>query len=150
MLAIVPPRKPTVERRIMRRAKAYRCIAWFGVFASLGLIAFALASDAKPHLVAWFEFTGFALAGLAFVAALSAAVFRMVVTPQEVITRGPAGEVVAPTGQTSSAEADPLAAVGPVSRPPQPVRPVPRNVTESGDLLRLRALYRCTEPPRRA
>ena len=87
MTAIVPPRQPPIERRIMRRPNAYRCAQWCIALCLLAVAAFFLRSQVGASLSIWVQFVGFTSGGLALVAAVGAAVYRVVETPQEVIVR---------------------------------------------------------------
>jgi len=86
--AIVPPGRTPIERRIMRRPKAYRCAQWCIAFCFLAVAAFVFRSQVGASLSILVQFVGFASGGLALVAAVGAVVYRIVETPQEVIVRG--------------------------------------------------------------
>ena len=89
MAAIVPPRRRRIERRLMRRVKAFRCAKWCVALALLAAAAFIARSQVGAGLSIWAQRVGFAAGGLALVAAIGAVVYRMVEKPQEVTVRGP-------------------------------------------------------------
>ena len=89
MAAIVPPRRRRIERKLMRRVKAFRCAKWCVALALLAAAAFIARSQVGAGLSIWAQRVGFAAGVLAFVAAIGAVVYRMVEKPQEVTVRGP-------------------------------------------------------------
>jgi hypothetical protein len=87
--AIVLPRRRRIERKIMRRVKAFRCSQWCVALALLTAAAFVARSQVGASLSIWAQWVGFAASGLALIAAIGAVVYRMVETPQQVTVRSP-------------------------------------------------------------
>ncbi len=73
----------------MRRPKAHRCAQWCIALCLLAVTAFVFRSQVGASLSILVQFVGFTSGGLALVAAVGAAVYRVVETPQEVTVRGP-------------------------------------------------------------
>ncbi len=86
---IVPPRRRRIERKIMRRVKAFRCAKWCVALTLLASAALMVRSEVDASLSIWVQLVGFAACGLALVATIGAVFYRMVETPQEVTVRGP-------------------------------------------------------------
>jgi hypothetical protein len=88
--AIVPPRQTGIERKVLRRVKAYRCAQGCIVLAVLAAAAFAMRSQTNASLWTWLHVIGVSAVGLALLAAIGSVVYRLVETPQEVtVVRGP-------------------------------------------------------------
>jgi hypothetical protein len=88
--AIVPP-SPT-ERRVLRRVKSYRCFQACVALCLLAAAAFVARVHLEPNLSIWAQLIGFGACGVAVVAAIGAAVYRVVETPREVTLRSPPSE----------------------------------------------------------
>ena len=77
MAQIVPPRQTAIERRVLRRVKAYRCAK-----CCLAFCLFAAAA-----LIVGAQLVGLVSVGLAFASGVAALVYRKTEAPQEVTVR---------------------------------------------------------------
>ena len=89
MTAIVPSRGGRVERKVLRRVKAFRCSKWCVGFSVLAAAAFTVRVQVDASLSIWLQLIGLSACGLALVAAVAAVVYRMIERPQWVTVRGP-------------------------------------------------------------
>jgi hypothetical protein len=88
--AIVPPRPTPIERKVLRRVKAYRCAQGCVAFSLLTVLSFVARSQVGPSLSTWVQVVGVVAGALALLAAIGAVVYRLVETPREVmVVRGP-------------------------------------------------------------
>jgi len=87
--AIVPPRRGRIERKVLRRVKAFRCSKWCVAFSLLALAAFAVRAQVDDSLSIWPQLAGITACGLALAAAAGAVIYRMTETPQWVMVHGP-------------------------------------------------------------
>jgi len=87
MPEIVPPRPVVVERRILRRPKAYRRTQWAAVLVVLAVALLLVRSLSGGSTARWLVYAGLISLGLAAVAGISAMSYFLREKPREVVIR---------------------------------------------------------------
>jgi hypothetical protein len=86
---IIPPQGGRIERKVLRRVKAFRCSKWCVAFCVLATVAFTVRAQLDASFSIWLQLVGLGACGLALVAAVAAVVYRVIETPKWVTVRGP-------------------------------------------------------------
>ena len=89
MSAIVPPQGGRIERKVLRRVKAFRCSKWCVAFILLSAAALTVRAQVDASLSIWLQLVGFSSCGLALIPGIGAVVYRIIETPQQITVRGP-------------------------------------------------------------
>jgi hypothetical protein len=90
VIAIVPPRPPPIDRKVLRRVKAHRCAQACVALSLLAVVSLAARFQVDTRLSIWALVVGVVAASLALAAAIGAVVYRLIETPREVtVMRGP-------------------------------------------------------------
>lgn len=89
MTTIVPPQPTRMQRKVLRRVKAYRCAQGCVAFSVLAAAALIVRVQVDASLSTWVQLVGFGACGLALAAAIGTVAFRAIETPREITVRGP-------------------------------------------------------------